>query len=470
MKQTLEGAEVGTWDWDLMTNEMSWSQQQERLFGLHPNSFGGTSEAFLALVAPEDRVSLHQALHKSLQSREAFFAEFRVPLADGSVRWLGHRGQVFANSHEELTHIAGITFDITAQKLTEAKLVQQIKQERLIAKISQGISRSNKLRDILQQTVREVRAFLGVDRLVIIDLHDLIAGEVTYEDHSSTVQSMLTWKLRQTWLVNEQSLQVYRQGHSVAIADIRNQNHNKTEQHFLEDFCIQAYLTTPLLENHELWGLLSAHHSQPKNWQPQDWRLLETLSTQVSTAIQRDRLHQGLTQANQELKRLAYLDGLTQVANRLRFEQFLPQEWRRLVREQESLALIMADIDYFKAYNDVYGHLAGDDCLRLIAQIIRDAVQRPADMVARYGGEEFVVVLPKTDLTGAQAVAEKIRLLVHDQHIPHKKSGLEHIVTLSLGVAVMSPQPLQSPEVLIKRADQALYQAKEMGRDRVVVA
>ncbi|MGF1522900.1 MAG: diguanylate cyclase domain-containing protein [Leptolyngbyaceae cyanobacterium] len=470
LKYALEGAEVGMWDWNLITDEIRWSPQQERLFELHPGGFGKTLAAFLGLLVPADRDHVAATLQNTIQSRSAIATEFRVPLSDGSVRWLSQRGRVFSNQQGEPVRFAGIAFDITVQKLAEAERLHQIRRERLIAEISQDISHSKNLRVILPRVLSEVRTFLGVDRLIIIDLKRETMGRVTQEDRATAVPSMLNWTLPQTWITNAQSFEQYQNGCSIAVSDIQAQNYTKTERDFLSEFQINASLTIPLLEDGKLHGLLSAHHSIAKNWQTEDWRLLGTLSTQVSMAMQRDRLHQDLTRANRELKRLAYLDGLTKVANRLRFEQFMHQEWRRLARERAPLAIIMADIDYFKAYNDVYGHLAGDDCLRVIAQTLRGAVQRPADMVARYGGEEFAIVLPKTDVEGAKTVAEKIRLLVREQQIPHERSGLNRIVTLSLGVAVTLPHPLESPDTLIQKADQALYEAKKAGRDRIATA
>ncbi|MBE7380902.1 MAG: diguanylate cyclase [Leptolyngbya sp. SIO1E4] len=469
-RYALEGAAVGIWDWNLVTDEIIWSQQQEQLFGLRPGSFDGNPETLFSLVDARDRESLNQALQTALHSPKIFSAEFRVSLSDGSVRWLSHRGQVFPGNEGEPVRLAGVAFDITMQKAAAEKLLQQVRRERLIAQISQEISRSKSLQPILQQVVSKVRTFLGVDRLIIIDLRDKQAGEVTYEDHSEAVRSMLAWKLRHTWIVKEAFLDRYRQGHPVAVNDVRDQRLSDAEFSFLEYFQICADLTVPLLENNELWGLLSVHHSTTKDWQPEDRRLLETLGTQVSTATQRDKLHRELTQANQKLKRFAYLDGLTKVANRRRFEQFLQDEWRRLMREKAPLAIIMADIDQFKAYNDVYGHQAGDECLRRVAGTLSSTIRRPADMVARYGGEEFVVVLPKTTLEGAAKVAEKMRTLVRSQKIPHQGSTSDQIVTLSLGVAVMHPHPLRTPDDLIQAADQALYQAKKEGRDRVVTA
>ncbi|NER78186.1 MAG: diguanylate cyclase [Leptolyngbya sp. SIO1D8] len=469
-QHALEGAAVGIWDWDLITNEMMWSQQQERLFGLRPGRFDGNPDTFFALVDDRDRDHLHDSLQGAFESQKMFSAEFRIRLGDKSVRWLNHRGQVFVSQQKEPVRIAGIAFDITGQKAAEEKLRRQVNRQRLIAQISYDISHSNDLKTILQKVVSEVRAFLDVDRLVIIDLQDKMAGKATFEAHSLDVRSMLSWKLRHAWIVKEKFLKLYRQGHPVVVNDIHGQRFSEAELSFFEYFQISADLTVPLLENKKLCGLLSVHNRTPKNWQLEDRRLLETLSTQISTAFQRDKLNRDLTRANQELKRFAYLDGLTQVANRRRFEQFLHHEWRRLMREKAPLALIMADIDEFKAYNDLYGHQAGDDCLRRVAGTLSSAVRRPADMVARYGGEEFTVVLPQTHLEGATKVAEKIRILVRGQKILHEGSTTDSVVTLSLGVAAMYPHLLRTPDDLIQAADQALYRAKEAGRDRVVTA
>jgi diguanylate cyclase (GGDEF)-like protein len=161
------------------------------------------------------------------------------------------------------------------------------------------------------------------------------------------------------------------------------------------------------------------------------------------------------------------VDGLTQVANRRCFNNFLEQEWRRLTREQQPLSLILCDVDYFKRFNDYYGHLKGDDCLRQVAAAIKTAVKRPADLVARYGGEEFAIVLPNTDLKGAIAVAEAVRTMLQQSQISHAGSESEKIITLSLGIASLIPQIDIESKSLIAIADQALYEAKKQGRDRL---
>ncbi len=189
----------------------------------------------------------------------------------------------------------------------------------------------------------------------------------------------------------------------------------------------------------------------------------EQLKQEINSRIIAERL---LQEANEQLGRLVNLDGLTQLANRRCFDEYLEQEWQRLAREQSPLSLIMCDIDFFKNYNDTYGHVAGDDCLRKVSRVIKQAVRRPADLAARYGGEEFVLVLPNTDVEGAMGVTEIIRQNLLELAILHEDSAVSNWVTFSMGVTSLVPKVDSNPSVLLTAADYALYRAKELGRDR----
>jgi diguanylate cyclase len=164
------------------------------------------------------------------------------------------------------------------------------------------------------------------------------------------------------------------------------------------------------------------------------------------------------------------MDGLTQVANRRGFDEYWLQQWTILQQERQPISLILLDVDYFKNYNDHYGHLAGDECLRQVAQGISQLLMRSQDLLARYGGEEFVVVLPHASIEGAQKVAETIMNAIYDLNLPHVKSLVSDRITASIGIACVVPNVNIAMEMPISLADKALYQAKQEGRNRIVLA
>lgn len=250
---------------------------------------------------------------------------------------------------------------------------------------------------------------------------------------------------------------------------------------------VRSLICAPLTIGNETIGVIKISNAYPVNYTAEDLKLFAALTTQAAAAIKNALLYEQLKdyshtleikvaertlelkKAMQELHRHATLDGLTQVANRRQFDSYLSQQWEKLAEEGLPLSLILCDVDYFKRYNDNYGHQAGDDCLRQIAQAISGAVKNPAYLVARYGGEEFAVIMPNTSAKGAIHVAEAIKIELGWLKIHHVQSNVSEYVTLSMGVSSTIPTHSVSPSAIIAITDAALYEAKNQGRDRIIV-
>ncbi len=185
---------------------------------------------------------------------------------------------------------------------------------------------------------------------------------------------------------------------------------------------------------------------------------------------ERKQTEQKLLQLQKQLEELSYQDGLTGVANRRMFDNRFQMEWSNAQRTSQPLSLILLDIDYFKQYNDHYGHVRGDDCLKSVGQALSGAAVRPRDLLARYGGEEFVLLLPETDAQAAAQVAERCRQLIRGQNIQHAHSQVAPQLTISLGVGTLIPGPLDQPQAFLERVDRLLYKAKHQGRNQAVLA
>jgi diguanylate cyclase (GGDEF)-like protein len=184
--------------------------------------------------------------------------------------------------------------------------------------------------------------------------------------------------------------------------------------------------------------------------------------------LARVKNHVALKKKNDLLEQLVFIDGLTEIPNRRRFDELLEAEWLRARRNSTPIAVLLMDIDCFKPFNDNYGHTEGDDCLRGVASALASTLRRPADFVARYGGEEFVAIVPEATEDAATALAEKMRVAVEELQMPHEFSEVASVVTISVGVAATIPSMERTPEGLVHTADEALYKAKQAGRNRVV--
>jgi diguanylate cyclase (GGDEF)-like protein len=224
-------------------------------------------------------------------------------------------------------------------------------------------------------------------------------------------------------------------------------------------FPIRRHMSVPVMDGERIVAVAGVGNKETA-YDESDVNQLTLFMTSMWSIIKQKR-------AQQILKKYSMEDGLTGLANRRRFDEALENEWQRAIRERQPLALIMMDIDYFKAFNDIYGHQAGDEGLKKVAACLRKNVRRAGDLVARYGGEEFVVVLPNTDLEGGRDVAEAMQRTVRDMKLRHKGAqGRDHL-TISAGVAAIIPGRGHASTELLEKADKALYRAKGSGRDCV---
>ncbi len=377
---------------------------------------------------------------------------------------------------------------MAAQKQAEATLQQQYQRAVALAQITQQIRQSLELPEVFAVAAREVRQCLGVDRAGIFRFADSGGGFVS-EAVAPGVESVMALALPHQGL-GDHYQGIRPNGGPLAVRDIHGVSLLPEHQRLLAQLQVQATLVVPLRAGGKIWGLVCLHQcSGPRYWQEVEIELVENIAVQLAIAIQqadlfhqlqqelheRQRTETQLNAMNAELRRaqgrleqMALTDALTQIANRRHFNDRLTQTWTHGNREGQPLALLLFDIDYFKPFNDTYGHQRGDDCLLAIAQAVQAVVCRPTDLLARYGGEEFAVILPNTDRSGAAVVAQRIHQAVAALAISHETSTVSDRVTISLGLSVLTPGQGLPANLLLKQADQALYQAKRQGRDRTV--
>ncbi|MBH8563140.1 diguanylate cyclase [Nostoc sp. CENA67] len=440
------------------------NESAERILGLTADQMmGRTSIDPQWKAIHEDGSAFPGQTHPAIVTLRTGQPQFNVVMGvhkpDGRLTWISINSQPLFKPNESTPYAVVASFtDITARKQAQQTLQQQAQRERMIAAIAQHIRQSLDLNEILNTTVAEVRQFLQSDRVIIYRCNPDGSNAVVIESVAETWQPAENMEITDSHFV-----QTHRQCHQQptikANSDI-----------YLEQLPVTAKLVVSILQGYRLWGLLVVEHSSTRReWQPWESELLQQLATQVAIAIQQSELYQQLQLANQELENIAMVDQLTQIANRRRFDHKLDCVWQYLLREQGCVSLLLCDIDYFKRYNDTYGHAAGDDCLRLVAQALQQTVKRSTDLAARYGGEEFVVILPNTNSDGAFQVAQEIHQAIQHLSIPHIASDVKPDVTLSIGIATVIPTSTMVPLHLIEAADQALYQAKAQGRNRSFV-
>ncbi len=405
-----------------------------------------------------------------------------VRLKNGVVRWFQTNKIPLIGNDGQTPYLLVVSTDITERQEAEQELWSHAERERMLRAIVQSLHECLDLEQVLECTVNQIREFLVSDRALIYRLENDGNYRVVMESVSPPWQPLLGTTINYSGLsevITDMGAANYLKIWSMSNVDKANIPVNLRNK--LDGLQVKSKLILPIIHRHPdlrsqrtespncLWGLLVIHQcDNTRGWQPEEIEALRSLATPIAVAIQQGELHAKLQTVNQELERLASLDGLTGVANRRQFDIHLKREWQRLLRETEPISVIMCDVDFFKAYNDTYGHQVGDECLKQIAKILENCAQRSTDLASRYGGEEFVIVLPNTGIKGALQVADRIQHQMRALEIEHKKSEVSDYVTLSLGVACEVPNHDRSPESLIKLADAALYEAKSQGRNCII--
>ena len=434
------------------------------------------------LIAPAKKFQsiINNSINSSLSAESILVKNVEIPCLTktGKILFISFSISEIRGEKHEFQEFLLVGRDITERKKNEVLIRQQAEHDsfaepeghRVLKTITNQIRNSLSLEEILTRTVAEVQQFLQVDRVLFYRLTDepdkTVAAEAISQRKIPPLQTMLYHRYF------SENVKHYQQGEICLISDIEEPDTIKCDPNslsLLRELKVKAHLVFPLINNNQFWGLLIVnHYYQSRAWQPGEIDLLEQLVAQVAIAVHQAELYEQLQEANRELEELARTDSLTLIGNRRHFNTTLNLEWKRNAREQTPISLILCDVDYFKLYNDTYGHVNGDLCLKKIAGILRKTAKRPGDLAARYGGEEFAIILPNTPINGAVHLGKIIRQKVRDSQIPHRTSLVSHYVTISIGVATVIPPNNTQPETLINAADQALYQAKQQGRDRVV--
>jgi len=412
-------------------------------------------------IHPQDLEKCDRAYQDAFKKCQGFQIEYRLKRFDHTYRTILNTAVRRYDERGIFTGLLCSCLDITKRKKIEQKVIRQAQTDRILAKITQNIHSSLELDVFLQIAAEQVIKYLSVDQ---ISINKVVAGQgLSLLFETGKNNSYSSCKISNTKHKYNRILVDYSE--KLARGEIINSEDVSLTQLTTNDFELinisYPLLSIPIIVSHQLWGLIFVEqHLPPRCWKTDEIKLLERVVAQLEIAIKQSELYQ-------ELEELSIIDGLTKIANRRKFDSYLATEWRRLTREQNTLSLVLCDADYFKLYNDTYGHQAGDRCLQQIAEAISKAIKRPADLVARYGGEEFAIVLPNTDAEGAKYLAQQIRWQIESLKIPHINSPDDLYVTLSFGVSSCIPQKHLNCSTLVAAADRGLYKAKELGRNQI---
>jgi diguanylate cyclase (GGDEF)-like protein/PAS domain S-box-containing protein len=431
--------------------------------------------------------------HQLLQQKTMMGYDCEIRCQDGQVRSVSLTARILFKDELPIG-FEGTLHDVTQRRVTEAQIShlnvaleqanQNLQQELLERQQAQAVLQVQAQREkTLNRIVKAMRNFLDQDAIFVI-----ATMETAQLLDMERVQILQHLPQRQRWQVvaeyrsnpelsSAMGIEILDQESSVTehlkqlkSAQIEDINASPKVNAELRTMGSGALMMVPIQVNGVAWGGLCLMKQAGKTcWDDAELELAIAVADHVAICIQQVLLCDQLQLANQQLEWLATIDPLTQVGNRRWFDASLSQAWQYLAEAQKPLAMVLCDVDYFKQYNDAYGHPAGDACLIQVADALRMVTQHLEDTVARYGGEEFALILPMMDVVQVEGLVRQMQHAIAQLNIPHIGSGVSDRITLSYGVAIAQPQSAGSPQHLVMQADRALYQAKQQGRDRVCI-
>ena len=433
LEQTNTVARVGGWALDLVNQQLTWTQITRDIHEVAPDFEPSLAQAIEFYKSGHSRNTINHVVHRCMTTGQPWDVTVELVTATGCTRWVRTQGQGEFEG-DTCLRLYGSIQDVDAQVRAEQALAASEERLQLVLKASNDGWWDW---DLQRQTIYyspQWFTMLGYSPTELPQHPDLWRQLLHPEDQAKVNTVMAEALATHQEVYNVELRLRHKQGHYV-----------------------------PVLTR----GLILRDQAQ----QPVRISAANTdLTYQKQAEARQAELHRQLRQANAELSRQATIDSLTQIANRRQFDRVLGKVWRRSQLKQTPVSLILVDIDFFKPYNDNYGHPEGDRCLCQVAEAISEAVRHDKDLVARYGGEEFAILLPETDGPGAIQVAQRIRDNIAALEIPHDFSPVSPHITISMGVGCYSPLTTDQPYGFISRVDAALYQAKHLGRDRFCLA
>ncbi len=431
LEKTEQIVHLGSWDWDIANNELYWSDEVYRIFGVQPRESDATYEAFLQFVHPDDRSMVQQNVDSALAGKP-YDMEHRIIRNDGTERVVREIGGVNFDDLGTPIRMMGSVHDITEQKREKEELALRTKK-------------------LLENEAKFKTMFhTSFDPMWIIDengyfiLCNDAAVKILEYDNTEQLNFIHPAELSPEFQPDGQAsmskaIKILALVKSKGMYRFEWEHRRRSGECFPVDVILSRITIDGKDQIFCVWHDMSDHK---KN-------------------------EQAMHELNKKLEALSLQDGLTGIANRRMFDTRINLEWTRCIREQQSISLIMIDIDCFKLYNDHYGHQSGDECLRKVAQKLAKMAKRTIDLCARYGGEEFALILPNTSLMQATHLAEKCRKEVYQLNILHEASNICDVVTISLGVCSIIPVKGTLSLSIIEEADKALYLAKKSGRNMI---